>query len=139
MILVVDDDQRVVETMKIWLKDAGYEVKTASDGALAYNAAESPECECMVLDINMPNFNGPSLLLLLQAEERHVPVIVITGERGFSRKEMQQFANVVAFFEKPVEAREVVAAVGQHARTGRHHNAEVGTRHAEPGERTEEG
>lgn len=116
MILVVDDDKRVVETLKLWLEEAGYEVKTASDGALAYAAAASPGCECIVLDINMPHFNGPSLLLVLQSEGRHVPVIVITGERGFSRKEMQQFENVVAFFEKPLEADVLVEAVRQYAR-----------------------
>jgi len=117
MILVVDDDQRVVETLRTWLEDAGYKVKTASDGGLAYGAATSPQCECMVLDINMPHFNGPSLLLILQAEGHDVPVIVITGERGFSRREMQQFENVVAFLEKPVEASELVAAVRQHVQT----------------------
>ncbi|MBT7065443.1 MAG: response regulator [Verrucomicrobia bacterium] len=111
MILVVDDDPRVVDTLTIWLKGAGYEVETASDGGLAYDAVRSPECECMVLDINMPNFNGPSLLLILQAEGTHVPVIVITGETGFSREEMQQFENVVAFFEKPVDAGVFMEAV----------------------------
>ena len=111
MILVVDDDERVVETLKAWLEAAGYDVETASDGGMAYDAAKSPECECMVLDINMPNFNGPSLLLILQAEGAHVPVIVITGEAGFSRKEMQQFENVVAFFEKPVDAGAFMEAV----------------------------
>ena len=116
MILVVDDDRRVVQTLRTWLAEAGYEVQTAADGALAYDAARSPACECMVLDINMPNFNGPALLLVLQSEGLHVPIIVMTGEPGFSRKEMQQFENVVAFFEKPVEADAFMAAVRQYAR-----------------------
>ena len=119
MILVVDDDKRVVETLKLWLEEAGYEVKTASDGALAYAAAESPECECMVLDINMPNFNGPSLLLILQSEGRDIPVIVITGEPGFSRSEMQQFTNVVAFFGKPVDRGAFMEAVRQATARGK--------------------
>ena len=84
----------------------------------------------------MPNFNGPSLLLLLQPNERHVPVIVITGERGFTKKEMKQFENVVAFFEKPVEAGAFMEAV---RRARKRHNAEVGTRKSEVGGRNAEG
>ena len=116
MILVVDDNRWVTETLQIWLEDADYEVETASDGAQAYERAKSPKCECMILDINMPHFNGPSLLLILQAEENPVPVIVITGEAGFSRDEMKQFDHVVAFFEKPVEAGVLLDAIRLHAR-----------------------
>ncbi len=117
MILVVDDNVGVVDTLKIWLKAAGYNVETAYDGAQAYDRAKSPECECMILDINMPHFNGPSLLLILQAEENPVPVIVITGEAGFSRGEMTQFDHVVAFFEKPVEAGALIEAIKASARS----------------------
>jgi DNA-binding response OmpR family regulator len=119
MILVVDDDKRIVEMLKTLLEDDGYTVETASDGAEAHEIAGSPECECIVLDINMPNFNGPSLLLVLQSEGVQVPVIVVTGEHGFSLKEMQQFENVVAFLEKPVAGDAFMAAVKQHARAAK--------------------
>lgn len=116
MILVVDDDARVMTTLRTWLEDAGYSVSAASDGAHAYDAARSPDCQCVVLDINMPGFNGPALLLVLQADGVDVPVIVVTGEPGFSRREMQQFGNVVAFFEKPVDRDMLLDAVKRHAR-----------------------
>ena len=111
MILVVDDDAGVVETLKTWLERAGYEVRTAADGERAYRDVRAPDCECMVLDINMPNFNGPSLLLILQSEGRRLPVIVMTGDPGFSQKEMNQFENVVAFFEKPLSREAFMEAI----------------------------
>lgn len=117
MILVVDDDPTVVETLQTCLQNAGYDVKTAPDGAQAYGMAASPDCECIILDINMPTFNGPALLVVLQSEGRHVPVIVMTGEPGFSQEEMGQFANVVAFLEKPMEMSELLEKVRTHART----------------------
>ena len=116
MILVVDDDRGLATTLKLWLENAGYVVETASDGGLAYAAANSSECECILLDINMPHFNGPSLLLVLQSEGNEVPVIIITGEEGFTSGEMEEFENVTAFLEKPIEADVLLNAVAEYAR-----------------------
>ena len=116
MILVVDDDRELVDLLKIWLEAGGYDVQTAPDGAAAHDAAMSDDCQCMILDVNMPNINGPALLLILHSEGRHVPVIVMTGVPGFTKREMQQFDNVVAFLEKPVQRDAFMATIEQHAR-----------------------
>ncbi|MBM4143601.1 MAG: response regulator [Lentisphaerae bacterium] len=115
MVLVVDDNDAVVITLRELLQKEGYEVKTAHDGLEAYALVKLPECRCMLLDVNMPRINGVELLLLMQAEGIDVPTIVMAGFDDFDEPEMKQFQNVVRFFHKPVEAEPLLRVVRRYA------------------------
>jgi CheY-like chemotaxis protein len=80
MILVVDDDPRILDTVELVLGTAGFDVVRAANGLEAYNHLRSPSCECMVLDLNMPQCSGTELLEVMQREYIDVPVIVMSGE-----------------------------------------------------------
>lgn len=115
MVLVVDDDKVIAEALKGLLVLEGFTVKTASNGGEAYRYAKSPDCQCMLLDINMPHVNGIELLLLLQAEGVRLPTIIMAGIGDFSGTEMKQFANVKNFFQKPFQMDEMLKTVRQYA------------------------
>lgn len=115
MILVVDDNDLILETLREVLQKEGYDVKTAHDGLEAYQLVSSPECRCMLLDINMPRINGVELLLLMQAENINVPTIVMAGFEDFDETEMKQFSNVVRFFQKPFEGKEILGVIRRYA------------------------
>jgi len=114
MILVVDDDQRIVKLLRHVLELKGYTVETAANGGEAYGLVKSPDCKCMVLDINMPAINGIELLLLMQTEGISVPTIVMAGFDGYNEDEMKEFANVVRFLPKPFEMDDLLDAVEEH-------------------------
>ena len=115
MVLVVDDDRAITEALKALLTQEGFTVKTAANGGEAYAYAKSPDCECMLLDINMPHINGVELLLLLQSEGIKLPTIVMAGMGDFSGGEMKQFANVRRFFHKPFDMEEMLKTVQTYA------------------------
>lgn len=115
MVLVVDDNDGVLTTLQDLLQSQGYEVKTARDGLEAYALLKSPDCRCMLLDVNMPRINGVELLLLMQSEGIEVPTILMAGFDDFDEREMKQFANVVRFFHKPVEAEPLLRVVRRYA------------------------
>jgi len=69
MILVVDDDAQITTLLREALEREGYRVETAANGVQAFDLVKSPDCKCMLLDVNMPKINGPELLLLMQAGE----------------------------------------------------------------------
>jgi DNA-binding response OmpR family regulator len=115
MILVVDDDQRIIEALRESLTREGYTVKTAHDGLEAFGHLRAPECKCMLLDINMPRINGVELLLLMQSEGIKVPTIVMAGFEDFDEKEMKQFSNVVKYLHKPFEMKDMLKAIRAHA------------------------
>jgi DNA-binding response OmpR family regulator len=79
-ILVVDDDELVLETVKRNLKADGFEVLTASDGVKALEIIESKEVDLLISDIMMPKMSG---LTLLDIVNRHylkkIPVILVSS------------------------------------------------------------
>ena len=117
-VLVVDDDEALVALLRRSLTSAGYDVVTASDGAEAYALVKAPGCACVLLDISMPGLNGAELLMLMQAEGLQVPAIIMTGSADFTLREMKEFACVVQLFHKPFHLRDLLTAVGKHAKAG---------------------
>lgn len=103
MILVVDNDPGILKLLRSALEGGGLKVVTAADGVEAYKLVRSPDCKCMVLDVMMPRLNGIELLLLMQADNIHVPTIVMAGFEDFTADEMKQFGNVVRFLRKPFD------------------------------------
>lgn len=116
MVLVVDDDKSITEALKTLLAQEGFTVKTATNGGEAYAYAKSPDCKCMLLDINMPHINGVELLLILQSEGVKLPTIVMAGMGDFSGGEMKQFANVRQFFRKPFDMDDMLKTVQTYAK-----------------------
>lgn len=111
MVLVVDDDDGVVGALRLWLKKRGFEVESCRDGQEAYRRIKSQDCDCMILDIRMPNINGIELLILMQADGITLPTIVMGGFDDFDEAEMKSFANVVKFFKKPFDMEEMMVTV----------------------------
>lgn len=82
-ILVIDDEDDIREVAQVSLElVGGYDVVAASSGhaGLATAAAEQPDA--ILLDVMMPDLDGPSTFQRLQAsaETRHIPVILLTAK-----------------------------------------------------------
>lgn len=116
MILVVDDDPDIVSLLTHTLTGHGYRVETANDGAEAYTHLRSPDCKCILLDINMPHISGVELLMLMQAEGIKIPTIVMAGFPDYEEDEMKQFESVVALIYKPFKLDDMLRAIKQYAR-----------------------
>ncbi|MBL7076162.1 MAG: response regulator [Kiritimatiellae bacterium] len=115
MILVVDDETDLRNVLSRSLVHHGYRVETAGDGAEAYELLRSPDCKCILLDINMPRINGVELLLLMQAEDIHIPTIVMAGFDDYGEEEMKQFSNVATLLHKPFQLDDALKAIKKYA------------------------
>jgi len=115
MILVVDDEPDLRKVLSRTLTHHGYRVETARDGAEAFEFLKAPDCKCMLLDINMPRINGVELLLLMQAEDIHIPTIVMAGFDDYGEEEMKQFTNVATLLHKPFQLDAVLEAIKKYA------------------------
>lgn len=81
MLLIVDDDDAIRETLALVLEDEGYQVRTACDGLHAIESISS-ELPCVILlDLMMPNMDGWQVFEALQADPKlaRVPVCVMTA------------------------------------------------------------
>jgi len=81
-ILLVDDSEPALIQMRIILKESGYNVLEASNGAEALQIIENTIPDAMILDLMMPDIDGFEVLRLLREHERtlHIPVLILSAK-----------------------------------------------------------
>jgi two-component system, LuxR family, response regulator FixJ len=78
-ILVVDDEAMVLESLHLTLTHYGFIVETASSGAEALRKLSGARFELVVTDRKMPNMTGDELAAHIKQQDRHMPVMMLTG------------------------------------------------------------
>lgn len=115
-ILLVDDERPLLEMMAVLLRRLGYEPTEHSNPkeALAAFEADPGGYELVLTDEAMPGMPGTALARNLRKARPDIPVIIITGraEEPFTRAASE--AGVVEVLLKPVESRELAAAIARH-------------------------
>jgi CheY-like chemotaxis protein len=114
LVAVVDDDPGVRDLVANVLNEAGYDVEVASDGAEALRLVADRPPRLLLVDIQMPNVDGPSLVRELRARLRELPVVVMTG-RPHPEREADR-CNAVAALSKPFDNERLVGVVRRFAR-----------------------
>jgi pilus assembly protein CpaE len=113
-ILVVDDDPNVQRLLQYTLKQEGYDVVTASDGAEGFRmwGAESPDL--ILLDVMLPKLDGYQVATKIRTEEgttSHVPIIMLTAEREVEQKVRGLRAGADDYLIKPFHPAELIARI----------------------------
>jgi CheY-like chemotaxis protein len=111
--LVVDDEFHIVQVVAIKLKNNGFDVLTADNGAAAYTLAVQHKPDIIVTDYQMPALTGLELIEKLRADEQTaaIPVIMLTA-RGFAIEDQQkQKLHIAACLSKPCCPRAVLQTV----------------------------
>lgn len=111
--LVVDDEIHIVQVVAIKLRNNGFDVTTAENGAVALEYAKEIKPDIIVTDFQMPVMTGLELVenLRQDAETADIPVIMLTA-RGFAIEEdRREELNISACLSKPFSPRELLANV----------------------------
>jgi excisionase family DNA binding protein len=113
LVLVVDDDARVREFMRINLELEGYSVREADGGEEALRAIEDQAPDLVLLDVVMPGVDGWQLLR--QLEERHgsIPVIMFSGQVDERSAAEAAQHGARAFVGKPFDPQDLLARAKQ--------------------------
>ncbi len=109
-ILVVDDDAKTVELVKLYLNRDGYRVLTAYDGAEAVRLAREGHPDLIVLDIMLPGINGLEVCHTLR-DESDVPIIMLTAKTTDQDKLTGLNLGADDYVTKPFSPRELAARV----------------------------
>ncbi|RJP29437.1 MAG: response regulator [Candidatus Omnitrophota bacterium] len=120
-ILVIEDEEDVVNFLKMALEDAGYEVGTAYDGEEAWLRIRENKPDLITLDMIMPNKTGIGLYNELRhsPEYKDIPIIVVTGvdTTSYGQMSCKEFLEKravrqpEAYLVKPINAEELVKTV----------------------------
>jgi len=112
-ILVVDDEPNIVLSLEFLMKQAGFQVRTASDGeaALAAVAAERPDL--VLLDVMMPRKNGYEVCQAIRANPdwNKVRIIMLTAKGREVEREKGLALGADDYITKPFSTQEVVERV----------------------------
>ncbi|MEO8291109.1 MAG: response regulator [Gaiellaceae bacterium] len=112
-ILIVDDDQDVRRLLGHRLKADGFEPIFAGDAISAVHEARVGQPDLILLDLSLPAGDGYLVMERLKAMPllEGVPVIVVSARDPLTERDRIGHAGADAFFRKPFEYSEIVAAI----------------------------
>jgi two-component system, LuxR family, response regulator FixJ len=101
VILVIDDDPAVRNSLKFALEIEGFSVRLYPTGAELLDEKDMPESGCLVADYHLPGINGLDLLALLRERNVRLPAILITTHPSAAIRNRAAWAGV-RLIEKPL-------------------------------------
>jgi len=111
-VLVVDDEDSNRTFVECALREAGYDVVTASDGPEALQLVEQRRpFDLFVLDVMMPKMPGHELARRIREQHADAKILYLTGYSDRLFEERQVLWENEAFVEKPVSLRGLLEAV----------------------------
>jgi DNA-binding response OmpR family regulator len=109
-ILVVDDEKKIVESCRLYLEHAGFEVVCAYNGQQALDEARESRPDLIVLDLMLPRVDGLEVCRRLRAESQ-VPILMLTARSTEEDKIIGLNLGADDYLTKPFSPRELVARV----------------------------
>lgn len=109
-VLVCDDDEAILESLRIYLDNAGFNVITAVDGRDALEKVQNNDIHCVVLDIMMPRLDGLKATLKIR-EKYNFPIILLSAKNEDTDKITGLGFGADDYVTKPFNPLELVARV----------------------------
>jgi len=120
LVLVVDDDRDIVESVSIRLRAAGYETVAAYDGQQGVRIATTEAPDAIVLDVRMPKMDGMAALAQIKQhrDTECIPVVMLSA--SMYDQEAALRAGASFFVLKPYVPNYLLAAVDSAIQNGMH-------------------
>jgi DNA-binding response OmpR family regulator len=109
-ILVVDDEPKLVKTVRAYLENAGFRVVTANDGQMALTVHRHEKPSLVILDLGLPGMDGLDVARTLRRDS-NVPIIMLTARVDETDKLIGLELGADDYVTKPFSPRELVARV----------------------------
>ena len=104
-ILLVDDEPHIVIMLENRIKQAGYEIITASDGQLGLEKARKEKPDLIILDVMLPKLDGYKVCRMLKFDDKykHIPIIMFTARAQEADRKMGEEVGADGYVTKPFE------------------------------------
>ena len=109
-ILIVEDDKEIREGVEIYLRNQGYDVYQASNGAEGLKVIEQQELHLAIVDIMMPVMDGVTMLMKLRSMNYEFPVIMLSAKSEEVDKIMGLNMGADDYVTKPFTPLELLAS-----------------------------
>jgi DNA-binding response OmpR family regulator len=110
-LLLIEDDRRISADIASALKAAGYSVDAVFDGEEAWFLGDTEDYDLVILDIGLPAMDGLSVLKRWRANDRHMPVLMLTARGSWAERVEGIDAGADDYLPKPFQFEELIARV----------------------------
>ena len=112
-VAVIDDDERVLESLENLLESAGHTVRLFTSAQAFLEDEGFAKVDCVISDIGMPAIDGFELERLARAARPELPVILITGRQEFIKGPQATHRIGTRILLKPVGEQELLRAISK--------------------------
>lgn len=123
--IIAEDDKKQAELLRRYLEREGHAVTAVGDGFAALEAVRQGEPDLLVLDVMMPRADGLDVVRILRAEQREVPVLMLTARSTEDDLLLGLDLGADDYVTKPYSPRELMARVRTLLRRARRTPGEV--------------
>jgi DNA-binding NtrC family response regulator len=115
VVLVIDDEPLIRWSLSEGLKEQGYAVRQAANGAEAWRELDALRSEPLVilLDLRLPDVGDLSLLRDIRARRPDAPVVMMTAHGSDEDARSAQRLGAFRFVSKPFDVAEIIGLVGE--------------------------
>lgn len=110
-ILIVEDENRIAEDLRIALEYAGYVTDRAADGEEAWFKGDTEDYDAVILDLGLPKLDGMTVLRRWREADRAMPVLALTARDSWRDKVDGIDAGADDYLAKPFRIEEVLARI----------------------------
>jgi DNA-binding response OmpR family regulator len=112
-ILVVDDDNNLVQALRVRLVANDFDIVAAGDGYAATVTAQKERPDLIILDLGLPAGDGYLVMerLHLHPKLEKVPIIVLSARDPETSQQRALMAGAFAYFQKPADNDELLQAI----------------------------
>lgn len=112
-VLLVDDSATVRKLVAIPLKEEGFEVLEAADGAEGIAQIQNGGVNCVICDLNLPNKNGIQVIEEIKREPRfhQLPIVILSNEMSDELVGKAKLAGGCGWLLKPCDPAMIVSMV----------------------------
>lgn len=110
-ILVVEDEESLVVTLRDRLASEGYTVETVCDGQTAFQTALGERFDLIMLDVSLPGKNGFDICRDLRQHRVHTPILMLTARGQVIDRVLGLKLGADDYLTKPFDASELLARV----------------------------
>ncbi len=110
-LLIIEDEQKIADTLKAGLMENGYLVEVAYDGETGYQKFQKDRYHLILLDVNIPIINGYQLSRLIRSNNTEVLIIMLTALSSLDDILDGYDAGADDYLVKPFEFKELLLKI----------------------------
>ena len=110
-VLIIEDDTRIANWVKVYFERAGFSADVTHDGETGLSLARDLAPDLIILDLMLPRLDGVELCRILRRES-DVPIIMLTAREAHAERVIGLDSGADDYIVKPFDPEEVIARAG---------------------------